>query len=72
MDTHVTSPIAADAAQGQCPVAIPAGSPLKGAGVGGRDVGANAAVAMRAAVLTVTRLWDPALEPSRAARRRGL
>ena len=59
MDAHVTSPIAADSAQGQCPVAIPAGSPLKGAGAGGRDVGANAAGRYEGGVLTLTRLWDP-------------
>lgn len=59
MDAHVTSPIAADATQGQCPVAIPVGSPLKGAGLGGRDVGANAAGRYEGGVLAVTRLWDP-------------
>jgi hypothetical protein len=59
MDTHVTNPIAADGSQGQCPVALPAGSPLKGAGAGGRDVGANAVGRYEGGVLTLTQLWDP-------------
>jgi hypothetical protein len=59
MDTHITSPIVADSAQGTCPVAIPAGSPLKGAGAGGHDVGGNASGRYEGGVLTVSRLWDP-------------
>jgi hypothetical protein len=59
MDAHVTSPIAADSTLGQCAVAIPAASPLKGAGAGGRDVGANAVGRYEGGVLTALSLWEP-------------
>ncbi|MDH5739633.1 MAG: hypothetical protein OEY77_04845 [Nitrospira sp.] len=44
---------------GTCKVWIPASSPLKGAGTGGSDIGANILYRYVNGVLTTTPLWDP-------------
>jgi hypothetical protein len=45
--------------QGECIAWIPAGSPMKGAGENGADIGANIVYRYENAVLTHTPLWDP-------------
>src|SRR5262249_9080577 len=44
---------------GQCLAWIPAGSPMKGAGKDGRDIGANILHRYENGVLTGVPLWDP-------------
>jgi hypothetical protein len=44
---------------GTCKVFIPVGSPAKGAGVGGADIGANIVYRYQNGALTTTPLWDP-------------
>lgn len=52
--THTGSP-----GFGACKMWIPAGSPLKGAGTGGSDIGATILYRYVNGVLTSTPLWDP-------------
>ncbi|HEY2901155.1 MAG TPA: hypothetical protein VGL59_11300 [Polyangia bacterium] len=59
MHAHVTSAIAADPALGACLVALPTGSPLKGAGAGGGDIGANVTGRYQNGQVTAVKLWDP-------------
>ena len=44
---------------GACKVWIPSGSPMKGAGTGGSDIGANILYRYQNGVLTNQPLWDP-------------
>jgi hypothetical protein len=46
--------------QGECIAWIPDGSPMKGAGENGADIGANIVYRYENGVLTRTPLWDPA------------
>jgi hypothetical protein len=55
---HVTSTVALDPALGGCLVYLPAASPLRGAGAGARDVGAEVVNRYEDGLLTTTRLWD--------------
>lgn len=54
-----TNVITSDPALGTCKVFIPTGSPAKGTGVGGADIGANILYRYQAGVLTTSPLWDP-------------
>lgn len=54
--THVT---ALDPVMGAYKISIPATSPMKGAGLGGADIGANIIFRYQDGVLTGTRLWNP-------------
>jgi hypothetical protein len=44
---------------GTCRVEIPAGSPMKGAGTAGSDIGASIRYRYETGTLTTTPLWDP-------------
>ncbi len=59
LDLHVTASTQVNPALGACKVEIPAGSPLKGAGTGGSDVGATIRFRTEDGVLTRSPLWDP-------------
>jgi hypothetical protein len=54
----VTNPISVNPAFGSCYLWVPDGSPLKGAGAGGTDVGANILYQYVGGALTSTSLWD--------------
>ncbi|MFO0570665.1 MAG: hypothetical protein U0263_33825 [Polyangiaceae bacterium] len=58
-DAHVTHENVSDPKLGACYLWIPDGSPLKGAGKGGADIGANVLYAYEDGVLTSKKLWDP-------------
>jgi hypothetical protein len=58
-DAHYGRVLTANPVLGTCKVFIPAGSPAKGAGVGGADIGANVLYRYQDGVLTNTPLWDP-------------
>ena len=55
----LTNTSALDPKLGSCKAWIPDGSPLKGAGQGGADIGANILYAYENGVLTNKKLWDP-------------
>ncbi|HEX3695006.1 MAG TPA: DUF1565 domain-containing protein [Polyangia bacterium] len=57
-DTHVTDSLTVDPGLGACLVYLPAQSPLRGAGLGGIDVGASVLLRYENGLLTSTRLWD--------------
>jgi hypothetical protein len=59
---HVTSTVALDPALGGCLIYLPMASPLRGAGAGGRDVGAEVVYRYQDGLLTTERLWDAATE----------
>jgi hypothetical protein len=59
---HVTSTVALDPALGGCLVYLPMASPLRGAGAGGRDVGAEVVYRYQDGLLTTERLWDAVTE----------
>jgi len=58
-DSHYTNVLTSNPQLGACKVFIPNGSPAKGAGVGGTDIGANILSRYQDGVLTSTPLWDP-------------
>lgn len=58
--THVVSTTqSVDPLLGTCKVFIPAGSPAKGAGSGGSDIGATILYRYQQGALTTTPLWNP-------------
>jgi hypothetical protein len=59
--THasITNERTLDPQLGTCRVFIPASSPMKGAGLGGADIGANVLYRYESGVLTAMPLWDP-------------
>jgi parallel beta-helix repeat protein len=56
--SDVTEASSVDPLLGGCVVYIPPGSPMKGAGLGGADIGANIVFRTVDGVQTGTRLWD--------------
>jgi parallel beta-helix repeat protein len=56
--SNYTNPLSQNPRLGQCKLWIPDNSPMKGAGVGGADIGANVLYAYEAGVLTNKPLWD--------------
>jgi hypothetical protein len=54
--THATT---VNPGLGSCKVWIPAGSPMKGAGLGGADIGANILYRYQNGTVTKEPLWDP-------------
>lgn len=56
----LTTPTSTNPALGTCMIWIPDGSPMKGAGAGGADIGANVLYEYSNGVLTSTPLWDTA------------
>jgi uncharacterized protein YjbI with pentapeptide repeats len=59
-DPRYTNTSTLDPALGGCLVYIPASSPMRGAGVGGADIGANVVMRYQDGVLGSERLWDAA------------
>ncbi|MEA2701132.1 MAG: hypothetical protein QOI66_5403 [Myxococcales bacterium] len=59
-DAHVTARVTTDPNLGGCLVYLPAQSPLRGMGLGGRSVGANVVGRYQNGLLTDARLWDAA------------
>jgi hypothetical protein len=59
-DARVTARLTADPNLGGCLVYLPAQSPLRGMGLGGRSVGANVVARYQNGLLTDARLWDAA------------
>ena len=57
-DAHVTNSASLDPRLGACKVWIPDGSPMKGAGKDGADIGANILYRYENGVLTTQPLWD--------------
>jgi hypothetical protein len=57
-DAHVTSPVTVDTKLGACLVSLPLGSPLRGAGAGGSDVGASVVDRYQDGLLTNEPLWN--------------
>jgi hypothetical protein len=59
--THasITNELSIDPKLGTCKVRIPDSSPMKGAGKGGRDIGANVLYRYEKGVLTSQPLWNP-------------
>jgi hypothetical protein len=58
-DSHYTNILTSDPNLGTCKVFIPTGSPAKGAGQNGADIGANILYRYQDGVLTSQPLWDP-------------
>ncbi len=58
LDANVTLSTQVDPVLGGCAVAIPSNSPMKGAGLQGRDIGASVKFVSVRGVLTSTPLWD--------------
>jgi parallel beta-helix repeat protein len=56
--SNYTNPLSEDPQLGQCKLWIPDNSPMKGAGVGGADIGANVLYAYENGALTNKPLWD--------------
>jgi len=56
--TNVTSSTDIDPQMGGCYLYVPAGSPMKGAGKGGGDIGASVVLAYENGAQTSRRLWD--------------
>jgi hypothetical protein len=56
---HIVNAVRADPQLGSCKVFIPRGSPMKGAGKNGADIGANVLYRYENGVLTNKPLWDP-------------
>jgi hypothetical protein len=56
---QIVSPSTIDPMLGGCLVYLPAGSPMRGAGPGGIDIGANVIYRYHDGVLTGLPLWDP-------------
>jgi len=57
--TNVVASTTVNPMFGACRVRVPASSPLKGAGIGGADIGANIVNRYEDGVLTATPLWSP-------------
>jgi hypothetical protein len=57
-DINYTNPVSLDPNLGTCFVWIPDGSPMKKAGVGGKDIGANILYRYQDGVLTSIPLWE--------------
>jgi hypothetical protein len=57
-NASVTNPFTQNPAFGSCYLWVPASSPLKGAGSGGSDIGANILYAYQGGTLTNTKLWN--------------
>ena len=55
---NVTSSTAVDPQMGGCYLYVPSGSPMKGAGLGGVDIGASVVLAYENGAQTQRRLWD--------------
>jgi hypothetical protein len=55
---HVTNTVTLDPALAGCLAYLPPASPLRGAGAGARDVGAEVVYRYENGLLTATRLWD--------------
>ena len=58
-NSHVTSATTVSPNLGSCKAWVPSTSPMKGAGSGGSDIGANVLYRYQGGVLTTQRLWDP-------------
>lgn len=58
-ESFVTAPGTIDPALGGCVVAIPPGSPMRGAGSRGADIGANILLRTIDGIETTEPLWDP-------------
>jgi Right handed beta helix region len=59
-DPNIVNEVIADPQLGSCKVFIPSGSPMKGKGKNGADIGANVLYRYENGVLTNKPLWDPA------------
>ncbi len=59
LDANVVASLQVNPMLGPCRVEIPTGSPLKGAGTGGGDIGATIRRRYQDGVLGSTPLWDP-------------
>ncbi len=59
LDSNVTASLQTNPVLGTCQVDIPAGSPMKGAGTGGSDIGATIRYRYNNGTLGTTPLWDP-------------
>ena len=57
-DSHITHSSTTDPALGACYAWIPDASPMKGAGLGGADIGANVLYRYQDGALSSTPLWD--------------
>lgn len=55
---NIASPISSDPGFGNCVLWVPAASPLKGAGTGGSDIGANVLYEYNGGTLSNTPLWN--------------